>query len=169
LIMRLVDALLAMPVILIAVALAAIIGRGLWSLIAILAFTGWASYTRILRGEALALRNATFVESSQAIGAGSVHILLKTILPNTFSTIAVMSTFSIGRFILVESAISFLGMGIAPPKSSWGVMIGEARQYLFEAPMASILPGLMIVFTVMAINFLGDGLRDMRDPHSRSV
>ncbi|MDD5263608.1 MAG: ABC transporter permease [Candidatus Bipolaricaulis sp.] len=168
-VMRAVDALLSMPVILMAVALAAIIGRGLGTLVVILAITGWANYTRVLRAEALALRDSMFVESARAIGCGTLRVLVTHVLPNTLSVITVMSTFSIGRFILLESSISFLGMGISPPRSSWGVMIGDAQQYLFEAPMASVLPGVMIVLAVLAINFLGDALRDKWDPHARHM
>jgi peptide/nickel transport system permease protein len=164
-----VDALLSLPVILVAVALAAIMGRGIVALASILAFTGWASYTRVLRGEALTLRDSGFVLAARSIGATTSHILRRSVLPNTVSTITVMTTFSIARFILIESSVSFLGMGITPPASSWGTMVGEGREYIFEAPWVSALPGLMIVVTVMAINFLGDGLRDRWDPHSRTM
>lgn len=168
-IMRMVDAHLSLPVILVAVALAAIMGRGIVALASILAFTGWASYTRVLRGEALTLRDSGFVLAARSIGATTSHILRRSVLPNTVSTITVMTTFSIARFILIESSVSFLGMGITPPASSWGTMVGEGREYIFEAPWVSALPGLMIVITVMAINFLGDGLRDRWDPHSRTM
>ncbi len=166
-VMMAVDALLSFPVILLAVALAAVIGRGVLALTGILAFTGWASYTRVVRAEALHLRNLTFVEAARALGAKTSRVLTRTVLPNTISTLTVMSTFLIARFILIESSVSFLGMGIAPPASSWGIMVGEGKEYIFEAPFVSIFPGLMIVLTVMSVNFIGDGLRDIWDPRKR--
>lgn len=93
--------------------------------------------------------------------------MLRHFLPNLASTVSVMSTYLIARFILIESSISFLGMGIAPPATSWGAMVGEARQYIFEAPWASVLPGLVITVTILAVNFLGDALRDQVDPTTR--
>ncbi len=167
-VLRVVDALLSLPVILVAVALAAILGRGLWTLVAILAFTGWADCTRVIRADALALRSRPFVESSVALGSRSPRIILRHLLPNLMSTITVMGTYLVSRFILLESSISFLGMGISPPASSWGAMVGEARQYIFQAPWASVLPGLVITLTILALNFIGDALRDRFDPALRS-
>jgi len=166
-VMRVVDALLSLPVILIAIVLATIIGRSVITLAFILAITGWADYTRVIRAEALKVRSMAFVEASQASGATLHHILLRSILPNTFSVMTVMTTYTVARFILLESSISYLGMGVVPPASSWGVMVGEGRDYIFEAPHISVVPGVMITITVIAINFLGDSLRDHWDPHSR--
>jgi peptide/nickel transport system permease protein len=168
-VLRAVDALLSLPVILLAVALAAILGRGLGTLIVILAITGWADYTRVLRAETLVLRERPFVEASRALGAPLQRILWLNILPNLVSTITVMTTYLVARFILLESSISFLGMGITPPASSWGAMIGEARQYIFQAPTVSIIPGLVITATILAVNFLGDALRDRFDPSLRRL
>lgn len=166
-VLRAVDALLSLPVILLAVALAAILGRGFGTLVTILAITGWADYTRVVRADALALRQRPFVESAHALGARPGWVMLRHFLPNLASTVSVMSTYLIARFILIESSISFLGMGIAPPATSWGAMVGEARQYIFEAPWASVLPGLVITVTILAVNFLGDALRDQVDPTTR--
>ena len=165
--MRAADALLALPVILVAVALAAILGRGVGTLITILAITGWADYTRVIRADVLALRERPFVESSRALGASTGRVVIQHLLPNLVSTITVMSTYLVARFILLESNISFLGMGIAPPLTSWGAMIGEARQYIFEAPWASAIPGLAITVVILCVNFLGDVLRDRFDPSAR--
>lgn len=167
-VLRAVDALLSLPVILVAVALAAVLGRGLWTLVAILAFTGWADCTRVIRADALALRSRPFVESSLALGSRTLRIIVRDLLPNLMSTITVMGTYLVSRFILLESSISFLGMGISPPASSWGAMVGEARQYIFQAPWASVLPGLVITLTILALNFMGDALRDHFDPAIRS-
>jgi peptide/nickel transport system permease protein len=154
-------------VILVAVALAAILGRGVGTLISILAFTGWADYTRVIRADVLGLRERMFVEASKALGASTWRVVLRHLLPNLVSTITVMSTYLVARFILLESNISFLGMGIAPPATSWGGMIGEARQYIFVAPWASALPGAAITLTILSVNFLGDALRDRFDPTGR--
>jgi peptide/nickel transport system permease protein len=167
-VMRAVDALLSLPVILLAVALAAILGRGVGTLITILAFTGWADYTRVIRADALALRERPFIESSRALGSSALRVIVRHLLPNLVSTTTVMSTYLVARFILLESSISFLGMGIAPPATSWGAMIGEARQYIFQAPWVSVLPGLVITVTILAVNFLGDALRDRFDPATRT-
>jgi peptide/nickel transport system permease protein len=164
----LVEAVLPLPVILLAVALAAVVEKSVFGMTAILAFVGWAGYTRVLRAEVLTLREMPFVEAARAAGASTLRVLVRSILPNTVSTMTVMSTYLIARFILIESSISFLGMGITPPASSWGTMVGEGREYIFEAPLASALPGLMIVIAIMAINFVGDGLRDAWDPLRRS-
>jgi ABC-type dipeptide/oligopeptide/nickel transport system permease subunit len=168
-VMRAVDVLLSLPVILVAVALAAVIGRSLIALTGILVITGWADYTRVIRAEALARRDIAYVEASKVAGASDSRIVLRTILPNVFSTMVVMSTYLVSRFILLESSVSFLGMGVTPPASSWGVLVGDARQYIFQAPLLSVLPGLLIVLTVLAVNFLGDGIRDLRDPFSRTL
>lgn len=167
-VLRAADALLSLPVILVAVALAAILGRGLGTLVAILAFTGWADCTRVIRADTLALRERPFVESSRALGSGAWRIVLRDLLPNLMSTITVMGTYLVSRFILLESSISFLGVGISPPASSWGAMVGEARQYIFQAPWASVIPGLLITLTILSLNFLGDAIRDYFDPAARS-
>lgn len=164
LMMRIVDALLALPVILIAIVLATIVGRGVLTLTVILALTGWADYTRVIRAETLGIRSQAFVDASRAAGASTVRIILRTLLPNTIAVITVMTTYSIARFLLIESSISYLGMGVVPPASSWGVMVGEGRDYVFDAPYMSLIPGLVITITVIAVNFLGDALRDLWDP-----
>lgn len=163
-VLRAVDALLSVPVILLAVALAAILGRGLFTLVVILVVTGWADFTRVVRADAIALKQRLFIESAEALGAKPGRIMVRHLLPNLISTISVMGTYVVARFILVESSISFLGMGIAPPATSWGAMVGDAQQYIFKAPWASIFPGLMITLTILSINFLGDALRDRLDP-----
>lgn len=166
--MRIVDALLALPVILIAIVLATIVGRGILTLTVILALTGWADFTRVIRAETLAISSQPYVESSRAIGATTSRIVLRTLVPNAMAVVIVMTTYSVGRFILLESSISYLGMGVVPPASSWGVMVGEGRDYIFDAPFISVIPGLVITIVVIAINFVGDGLRDILDPRSRS-
>ncbi|MCA9834462.1 MAG: ABC transporter permease [Thermomicrobiales bacterium] len=166
--MRIVDALLALPVILIAIVLATIIGRSILTLTIILALTGWADFTRVVRAETLAISSQPYVESSRAIGATTFRIVLRTLIPNAMAVVIVMTTYSVGRFILLESSISYLGMGVVPPASSWGVMVGEGRDYIFDAPFISVIPGLVITIVVIATNFVGDGLRDILDPRSRA-
>jgi peptide/nickel transport system permease protein len=169
LVMRVVDGLLSLPVLLIAIVLAAIVGRGVGALAVILALTGWADYTRVIRAEALTLRDLAFVDASRTAGASTFRILLRDVLPNVVSTMSVMSTYLVARFMLLESSISFLGMGVVPPASSWGVMVGEGREYIFDAPFVSVIPGLLITVTVIAVNFVGDGLRDLLDPRGRRL
>ncbi|MGC4105885.1 MAG: ABC transporter permease [Thermomicrobiales bacterium] len=164
--MRVVDALLALPVILIAIVLATIIGRGVFTLTAILALTGWADFTRVVRAESMVVSSMAYVEASRSAGSSHTRLIFRTLLPNTVAVITVMTTYSVARFILMESSISFLGMGVVPPASSWGGMVAEGRDYIFDAPYISVIPGLIITITVIAINFLGDALRDRWDPRS---
>jgi ABC-type dipeptide/oligopeptide/nickel transport system permease subunit len=123
----------------------------------------------VIRAEALTLRDLAFVDASRTAGASTFRILLRDVLPNVVSTMSVMSTYLVARFMLLESSISFLGMGVVPPASSWGVMVGEGREYIFDAPFVSVIPGLLITVTVIAVNFVGDGLRDLLDPRGRRL
>ncbi len=166
LIMRLADTLLAFPVVLLVLALVATVGPSLVNLVLVLAVSAWAGYARVIRSQVLILRAMEFIEAARAVGVEEGRILLRHMLPNVMSPILVLSTFQIARFILTESAISFLGLGIAPPASTWGGMIGEGRTYLYEAWWVTAFPGLAIATTVLIFNFLGDGMRDAYDPFS---
>lgn len=167
-VLRLVDALLAVPVILLAVALAAILGRSLGTLIVILSLTGWADFTRVVRADTLTIRSRPYVESARALGSPLHRVITRTVIPNLMSSVIVMGTYTVARFILLESSISFLGLGVTPPASSWGAMIGEARQYVLQAPSASIVPGIVITICILATYSAGDALRDRLDPNLRS-
>jgi len=164
LISRLVDIQLAFPIVLLAILVLAIMGPGFINLVVILGLSDWARYTRVVRSATLSVKACDYIEAARAVGVSDTHILLKHVLPNVASPILILATLAMARVLLAESALSFLGLGIAPPASTWGGMIGDGRNYLFEAWWSSALPGLAISVTVLAINFVGDGLRDALDP-----
>lgn len=139
---------------------------GLYRIIFIIALFGWTTVARLVRAEALSLRNRDFVRSARALGAGHGRIILVHVLPNTVSPLIVATTLSVGNIILLESVLSFLGMGIDPPTASWGNMLTGAQDLIWSSPQLAIWPGLMIFITVMAFNFLGDGLQDALDPRA---
>jgi ABC-type dipeptide/oligopeptide/nickel transport system permease subunit len=167
LLMRLVDIQLAFPVLVLIIAVVAVLGPNFRNLVLVLGVTGWAPYARIVRGTVLALREKEFIEAAEAVGGRGLHIIIRHLLPNTVTPVVIFTSFELARLLLLESALSFLGLGVQPPTPSWGAMIADGRQYLFEAWWASALPGLAIVATVLAFNLLGDGLRDILDPLTR--
>ena len=159
-VMRVVDLQLAFPFILLAIFASAILGRSLVVLVAILAVNGWMMYARIVRSEVLTLREREFVLAARCVGATPGWILTRHVLPNLASSVVVASTVQVGALIIAESSISFLGFGVQPPTPSWGRMLGEGRNYLTSAWWVPTFPGLAIMLTVLAINLLGEGLRD---------
>jgi ABC-type dipeptide/oligopeptide/nickel transport system permease subunit len=165
-VMRLVDIQLAFPLIVLLIAIVAVLGPSFWNLVVVLGLAGWAPYARIVRGTVLSLREKEFIEAARALGASGPRIMLAHLLPNTVTPIVIFTTFELARLLLLESALSFLGLGVQPPTPSWGSMIADGRQYLFEAWWASAMPGAAIVLAVLAFNFFGDGLRDVLDPLS---
>ena len=165
--MRLVDIQLSFPLLVLIIAVVAVLGPSFRNIVIVLGIAGWAPYARIVRGVVLSLREKEFVEAARAMGAGNLRIIARHLLPNTVTAIVIFTTFELARLLLLESALAFLGLGVQPPTPSWGSMIADGRQYLFEAWWASALPGLAIVATVLAFNLLGDGLRDALDPLSR--
>jgi peptide/nickel transport system permease protein len=164
-VMRLCDILLAFPIVLLVLALVAALGASVTNLVLVLALTGWAELTRVVRAAVLSLREMEFVEAARAVGAGPGRVIGQHLLVNVASPLLVLATFLVSRFILTESAISFLGLGVAPPATTWGAMIGEGRKYLFEAWWATAFPGGAIVLAVLIANLLGDSLRDAFDPY----
>ncbi len=164
LIMRLVDIQLAFPLVVLVIAVVAVLGPSFWNLVLVLGLAGWAPFARIVRGVVLSLREKEFVEATRAVGAGPVRIMLRHLLPNTVTAIVIFLTFDLARLLLLESSLAFLGLGVQPPTPSWGAMIADGRQYLFEAWWDAALPGLAIILAVLSFNFLGDGLRDALDP-----
>jgi ABC-type dipeptide/oligopeptide/nickel transport system permease subunit len=167
LLMRLVDIQLAFPLIVLVIAVVAVLGPSFLNLVIILGLSGWAPFARIVRGTVLSLREKEFVEAARALGGTPPRIMLQHLLPNTMTPVIIFTTFDLARLLLIESALSFLGLGVQPPTPSWGAMIADGRQYLFEGWWNSALPGTAIVAAVLAFNFLGDGLRDALDPLSR--
>lgn len=166
LVSRLIDVQLAFPLILLLIAVVGVLGASLQVLVAALALAAWPRYARLVRGSALSLRELEFVEGARALGARTGRIIVRHVAPNALAPILVFTTFELSRILLLESALSFLGLGVPPPAPSWGSIIADGRSYLLDAWWVSALPGLAIVLTVLAFNFLGDGLRDILDPRT---
>ena len=164
--MRIVDALMAFPVLVLLIAAAAAIGPGLRNLIIIIGLTTWAQYARVVRGEVLSLRERDFVTAARAVGATSARIIVRHLLPNMLGPIIVLASLSVAGVILLESALSFLGLGAEPPTPSWGSMLSDGRTYILSYPGIAFFPGLAITIVVLAFNLLGDGLRDAVDPRA---
>ena len=157
---------LAFPGLLLAIAMVAFLGAGLNRLILALCIIGWVGYARLIRGQVLKVREYDFVQAARALGASDKRILLIHILPNAIQPLIVQASLGMAGAVLAEAALSFLGLGVPPPAPSWGVMIEEARDLstLQAAPHALIFPGIAIALTVLAFNFIGDGLREYLDP-----
>jgi ABC-type dipeptide/oligopeptide/nickel transport system permease subunit len=164
LIMRIVDFQLALPFILIAIVFMAILGPGLWSTFVALSVAVWVNYARLVRGETLKLRELDYIQAARCIGVRSGTILLRHVVPNVLPVIIVMATLDVAWVIIFEAALSFLGLGVQPPTPSWGVMISEGRNYLYDSHWMSLGPALAILITSIGINLLGDFLRDTYDP-----
>jgi peptide/nickel transport system permease protein len=162
-IMYLVDVQLSLPFVLLAVAVALVLGTSPVVLIGLAALSTWPVYTRVVRGAVLSLREREFIIAAQALGATRLQIMLAHLLPNLVAPIVVLATLSIGRVILLESSLSFLGIGIQPPTPSWGGMINEGRDYLSTAWWIATVPGLALVIVTMAIGTIGDWLSDLVD------
>lgn len=162
--MRFTDALMALPRLFLLLLVLTLFGGSLSTVIIVIGVTSWMGPARIVRGEVLRWKESLLVEASVALGARSVTILYRHILPQVLNSIIVAATFGVARSILVESAMSFLGLGVQPPTPTWGNMLTNAQNFIWSAPIQVVFPGLMILLTVMAFNFAGDGLRDALDP-----
>ena len=155
---------LAFPFILLAIVIAASLGTGLWNLILVLTIVSWVTYARVVRGETLVQREQEFIEAARALGASNFRIILTHLLPNVLTPVIVIATFEFSRMIISEAALSFLGLGVQATVPSWGSMLADGRQYLATAWWVATFPGLGITVTVLAINLVGDWLRDQMDP-----
>jgi peptide/nickel transport system permease protein len=165
--MRFADGMLAIPYFFLVLIVVAVFGSSLQNIVAAIGVTSWMVAARIVRGEVLRYRGLDFIFAAQALGATRARILARHIIPQTVPSIIVAATFGVANAILLESALSYLGLGIQPPQASWGNMLSNAQAYVWENPLLPIYPGLLIVFTVLAYNFLGDALRDALDPRYR--
>jgi ABC-type dipeptide/oligopeptide/nickel transport system permease subunit len=165
-IMTVVDVTLSFPQLLLALAFVGALGPSLVTIIVVLGLTGWERYARVVRAEVLALREKDFIEAARAMGVGWVRTLLRHVLPNTFSSIVVMSTLQVAQAILQEAALSFLGVGSGSAYPTWGQMIALGRDFVTVAWWLPTFPGLAILLTVLAINLVGDRLRDALDPRA---
>jgi peptide/nickel transport system permease protein len=159
-----INSLLAFPGILLAIALVAFLGPGLDRLILALTSIGWVGYARLARGQVLKVKTLEFVEAARALGASNLRIFTSHILPNIIQPVMVQASIGMAGAILAEASLSFLGLGIAPPAPSWGAMLNDGRNHLFDAPHMVIFPSMALVMTVLSFNFLGDALRDWLDP-----
>jgi len=162
--MRVVDAFLAIPSVLLVLVILGVLSPDLWTLIFVLGITNWVIYARQIRTEVLEVRERQFVKAAQNFGENGPKILLRHVLPNVLPTFIVLSTLGVATVIVVESSLSFLGLGVQPPDISWGLMLTTGRDYLADAWWVSTLPGLAITLTVLGILLLGDWLRDVLDP-----
>lgn len=168
-IMRIADIQLSFPTILLALAIMAVLGPGLDKIIIVLGLTGWVQYGRIVRGQVLSIKEEEFVTAARAIGQRDWRIIFQHILPNIWSSVIVIASFSVASNIVSEASLSFLGVGVPPQIPSWGVMLAEGRQYIGVAEWLTIPPGLAISLTVLAINIMGDWLRDFLDPRLKNI
>lgn len=166
--MRIADIVLAFPSQLLALAIMYTLSGGLINLFVALSVVGWASTARVVRSLTLSLKNQEFVEAARSIGVQNIVIMIRHILPNCIPTIVVLLTLRIPSYILQEAALSFLGMGAQPPTPSWGLIATKGKEYLFSAPWIGIAPGIFILITVLAFNFMGDGVRDALDPITKA-
>ncbi len=163
-IMRTADVLLAFPGIILALVIAGIMGPSLFSILFALSLIGWTSYARLVRGAVLSVKERDYVEAIRSLGASDIRIIIHHIMPNVMASVVVVATLGMAHVILAAAALSFLGLGVQPPAAEWGSMLNAGRPFLRTAPHTTIFPGLAIMITVLAFNFLGDGLRDALDP-----
>ena len=168
-IMRIVEITLAVPTILVALVIVIIFGQNFIVLLAILAFVAWNAFPRNIRAEVLTLKTSDYVALAKVAGASSLRIMFIHIFPGVINTVLVIATLRVGQLILIEAILSFLGAGIPPPKPAWGAMVADGREYLGDAWWISFFPGLCIFLVVMALNFLGDWMRDRFDPRLRQL
>ena len=162
--MRLTDILLCFPILLMALVLVAVLGPQLVNIMLAVAIALTPQYARIIRGTVLPLRNQHYVEVSRGLGASHLYILIKHIIPNSIPSVIVVATLNVATAILIESSLSFLGLGVQPPTHSWGAMIAEGREWLLDAPWISTFSGAAIMIAVLGFNLFGDALRDILDP-----
>lgn len=163
-IMRVMDVLLSIPQTLLAIAIVAALGPSLMNLMIAVGISAVPTYARIVRGSVLSIRSMEFIEAARSVGSSDLRIILRHILPNSMAPIIVQSTLGVASAILNAAGLSFIGLGIHPPNPEWGAMLSGGRQYIRDFPHMTLYPGLAIMFTILALNFLGDGLRDALDP-----
>ena len=161
-----INSLMAFPGILLAIALVAFLGPGLDRLIFALSSIGWVGYARLARGQVLKVKTLEFVEAARALGASSLRVFIHHVLPSIIQPVLIQASIGMAGAILAEASLSFLGLGITPPTPSWGAMLNDGRNHLFDAPHMVIFPSVALVITVLSFNFLGDALRDWLDPKS---
>ncbi len=160
------NAFMAMPGILLAIAFVAFLGPGLRNAILALTLSGWVNYARLVRAQVMAARERDYVEAARSLGASDARILLRHILPNIVQPVIVQAAIGMAGAVLAEATLSFLGLGVPPPAASWGSMLNDARAHLFDAPHVVLAPAIAVMLCVLAFSFLGDALRDWADPRT---
>jgi len=160
------NAFLALPGILLAVAVVAFLGPSLLHLIFALALAGWVNYARLVRAQVMAIKEREFIQAARSLGASDLRLLLRHILPNIVQPLLVQAAIGMAAAVLAEATLSFLGLGVQPPTPTWGAMLNDARSHLFESPYLVFFPATAVALCVLAFNLLGDGLRDYLDPRS---
>jgi ABC-type dipeptide/oligopeptide/nickel transport system permease subunit len=168
-IMRIIDAIMVFPMMLLAMVIAALLGGGVVNVIIALSISMMPSYARLMSAQVMSIKQADYVMAERSLGANSLRIMLRHIFPNCLPPLIVLITMMLGATILAEAGLSFLGVGIKPPTAAWGAMVSEGREYLMTDPVLSIAPGAAIMLVVFAFNMVGDGLRDALDPRLRGV
>jgi len=166
-IMRVVDVLMCLPGLVMVLVLAAAMGPGLMNVVIAISVQGWTGFARLIRGQVLQVREMGYIEASKAAGASEMRIMLKHLLPNSIPPVIVAISLSMGGSIMMEAGLAFLGLGVQPPTPSWGQALRVGYTYLEIIPLYSIAPGILITLTILAFNFVGDGLRDALDPRIR--
>ncbi len=164
-----INSLLALPGILLAIAVVAFLGPGFWNLVIALSLGGWIGFARLARAQTLQVKELEFIEAARALGASHSRILFRHLLPNILPPVLVQTSIAMAGAVLAEASLSFLGLGVPPPTPSWGSMLNSARGYLFSAPHLAVWPALALMLAVLSFNFLGDALRDLFDPRSQSL
>jgi peptide/nickel transport system permease protein len=165
--MRLTDFMFSIPRLLVLLLVGAFVGTGLHLVIALIGLTSWMHVARLVRASLLSLREREFVQAVRSLGATDHRLIMHHLLPNAMGPLIVTATLAVGAAILLESTLSYLGFGVQPPTASWGNMLQNAQSEMFSAPWLAIFPGLAIFFTIMAVNFVGDAIRDALDPQQR--
>jgi peptide/nickel transport system permease protein len=161
------NAFLALPGILLAVAIVAFLGPSLVNLIVALALAAWVNYARLVRGQVMAMKQREFVQAARSLGASDLRLMLHHILPNIIQPVLVQAAIGMAGAVLAEATLSFLGLGVQPPTATWGAMLNDARSHLFESPYLVFFPAAAVALCVLAFNLVGDGLRDLLDPRTR--
>ncbi|HKX18134.1 MAG TPA: ABC transporter permease, partial [bacterium] len=164
-----VDVMLTFPFVLLALATIAVLGPSVRNVVIVLGVTGWPIYTRVVRAEVVRLRTLEFAVAARALGLTNARIVLRHIVPNLLNAVIVIASLDVARFIIVEAFLSYLGLGVQPPVPSWGGMLGDFRPFMFDRWWLPTFPGMAIFLTALAVNLVGDGLRDYLDPQSRTT
>jgi peptide/nickel transport system permease protein len=165
--MRITDAVMGFPSLLVALLIVTLLGTGIWTVVAAVTATTWARFARMIRGEVLVTRERDFVILARITGVSPALIICRHLFPNTVNTLMVLTSVTIGQVILLEASLSFLGMGLKPGEPAWGIMVADGREFLIDAWWLALFPGIAITIVVMAFNFFGDWLRDYLDPKLR--